>query len=86
MEKSTFTRDYRILKDLLRRLRVEAELTQVDLAKRLGETQSFISKCERGERRLDLVQLRVFCKAIGISLQQFVASFEDAIAREKRSR
>ena len=47
-------------------------LVKTRLARRLGETQSFISKCERGERRIDVVELRAFCKALGISFTTFV--------------
>jgi transcriptional regulator with XRE-family HTH domain len=84
MEKSTFTREYRILRTLLRDFRLAAKVTQDDLARSIGETQSYVSKCERGERRLDLVQLRVFCEAIGMDLTNFVAAFEAAIARRKK--
>src|SRR4051794_34392734 len=72
MEKSVFSREYNVLRKMLRESRETAKLTQVQLAERLGETQSFVSKCERGERRLDLVQLRAFCKTLGVSLPTFV--------------
>jgi transcriptional regulator with XRE-family HTH domain len=61
---------------LLRKCREDAELTQEDLADALGETQSWVSKVERGERRLDLVELRAFCKVIGVGLVRFVKDFE----------
>ncbi|MFO0905827.1 MAG: helix-turn-helix transcriptional regulator [Pirellulales bacterium] len=77
MEKSTFTREYEILRTLIREYREAAGLTQVELAERIGETQSYVSKVERGERRLDLVQLGVFCKAIGVSLNVVVSRFEE---------
>jgi transcriptional regulator with XRE-family HTH domain len=51
------------------RHRRRAGLTQVQLARRVGENQSFISKCERGERRIDVVELRGFCRAFGVSLR-----------------
>jgi transcriptional regulator with XRE-family HTH domain len=76
MEKSTFTHEYRILRTMLREARLAAKLTQEQLAERLGETQSFVSKCERGERRLDLVQMKAFCHALGTTLSAFVATFE----------
>jgi transcriptional regulator with XRE-family HTH domain len=83
MEKSTFTREYKAVCTLLREAREQAGLTQVDIAARIDETQSHVSKCERGERRIDLVQLRVFCRAIGIPLSEFVSRFERRIARSK---
>lgn len=84
MEKSLFTAEYRILCRLLREKRESAGLTQVDIAERLDETQSYVSKCERGDRRVDLVQLRHFCKAIGITLAEFVAEFERRAGKGKR--
>jgi len=66
------------LRALLREVRLEAGLRQIDLAKRLGQPQSFISKCESGERRLDLPELREVCKALGIPLSDFVQRFEDS--------
>lgn len=83
MEKSTFSREYRVLCRLLRRFREDAGMTQVDLAQALDETQSYISKCERGERRLDLVQLRAFCLALGRDLPSFVSSFEAALRKQR---
>ena len=61
---------------LLREAREEANLTQVELAERLKQSQSFVSKCERGERRLDLIQLRTMCQVLGISLTDFVNRLE----------
>jgi ribosome-binding protein aMBF1 (putative translation factor) len=49
------------------------------MAARLGETQSFVSKCERGERRMDIVELREFCKAMGLTLEKFVKQFEQGM-------
>ena len=61
--------------DLLREIRMEAGLRQVDLAERLGQPQSFVSKYEAGERRLDIVELEQVCAACGISLVDFVSRF-----------
>ena len=76
MEKSTFTREYALLLRLLKSSREKAGMTQVELGERLRAAQTFISKVERGERRLDLVELRDFCQAIGLSLSEFVTRFE----------
>ena len=84
MEKSLFTTEYRVVCRLLREKREAAELTQIDLAERIGETQSYVSKVERGERRLDIVQLREFCKAMNMTLGDFVKEFERLTVRTKR--
>lgn len=75
MKKSVFTAEYQILRTLLRSVRERSNVTQVELAEKLDETQSFVSKCERGERRLDVVQLNAFCEALGIELIDFVKEF-----------
>ena len=67
------------LQELLRRVRVDAKLRQADMAKRLGVPQSFVSKYESGERRLDLVEIRLICGAIGMSLSDFVRMFEESL-------
>ena len=64
---------------LLRQIRLDAKLRQVDLAERLGHPQSFVSKYESGERRLDILELRSLCKAVGITLEQFVAKLEQCL-------
>lgn len=56
---------------LLRQARTEAGLTQVQAAKRLRKPQSFISKCETGERRVDALNLMAFATAYGKSLAYF---------------
>ena len=67
---------YRVFARLLRETREQAGVTQVELAKKLRQTQSYVSKVERVERRLDLVQLRWWCIALGISASAFVRDFE----------
>jgi transcriptional regulator with XRE-family HTH domain len=84
MEKSVFTSEYRILCKLLRETRQAAKLTQIDLAKRLKETQSFVSKVERGDLRIDVVQLKQFCKAFNMPFVAFVQEFDALTARPKR--
>ena len=84
LRKSLFSNDYGVFLRTLRRARKEAGLTQIRLAERLGHTQSFVSKCERGERRLDVVELRVFCIALGIELRTFLARLEQELAESDR--
>ena len=64
------------LLSLLRQLRTDAGLRQVDMAKALGKPQAFVSFYETGARRLDLLELRQICGILGIPLIQFVKKFE----------
>jgi transcriptional regulator with XRE-family HTH domain len=66
LPKSLYSDTYSRFLKLLRRARLDAGLTQVDLAKRLGRPQSFVSKCESGERRVDVAEYLAFCKALPI--------------------
>ena len=54
-------------------------MRQVDLADRLGQPQSYVSKYESGERRLDLLELRQVCNVLGISLEAFIRRLESAL-------
>lgn len=65
MARSTHHPNYQTLLTLLRDLRVRAGVTQLALAERLGNTQTFISKIERGERRIDIVEFIEICDALG---------------------
>ena len=66
---------------LLRALRAEAGLRQIDVAKRLGVNQTFVSKYENGERSLDLIELRSVCQALGTTLAVVVDEFEKRVSR-----
>ncbi|MFO0840852.1 MAG: helix-turn-helix transcriptional regulator [Gemmataceae bacterium] len=81
MDKSIHTAEYAVLLDLLREARLASNLTQVELADRLGQSQSFVSKMEIGERRIDLIQLRTICLALGTTLPAFVKQLEDRLAK-----
>jgi len=66
VRKSVFTEEYERFRQMLIAARRSRALTQVDVAERLGKPQSFVSKYERGERRLDVVEFLEVAKAIGI--------------------
>lgn len=76
MRKSIYSPEQTELLRLLREKRKEAGLSQSELAKRLSRSQSFVSKYESGELRLDLVELSLVCRALGTSLSSFVRQFE----------
>ena len=79
MEKSIYSQEYSRFLELLRTARESKGLTQTEVAERLGQTQSFVSKVERGERRLDIVELRAFCSAIDLNFTTFVGRIEKAL-------
>lgn len=83
MEKSLFTEDYQTLIRMLREAREQADISQVDLAARLGTTQSLISKCERNERRLDAIELRRWVLQLGLSFPEFLQQFEVVLRKKK---
>jgi len=84
VEKSIYTDEYSVLLELLATLRQKSGITQVDLAQKLGQSQSFISKVERGDRRLDVIQLRTIVQTLGSTLPEFVNSLEKRLRGQKK--
>jgi len=72
-----------LFQELLRQVRQDAGLRQQDLAARIGEPQSFVSKYESGERRLDVLELRRICAAIGLPFTTFIRRLEDLLSSKK---
>jgi transcriptional regulator with XRE-family HTH domain len=72
MKKARHTRAYGRVLQSLREVRKEAGLTQADVAAQFGTHASFVSKCESGERRVDVVELAEFCRMYGVSIAAFV--------------
>ena len=83
MPKSIYSQQYRAMLGLLRECRVESGVKQVDLVRDLSLDQSTISRIETGDRRLDVIELRHFCAALGITLPDFVSRLEIRLAKEK---
>lgn len=81
MDKSIHTREYAVLLRLLREDRERVGITQVELAAKLGQTQSFVSKVECGDSRLDLIQLRTILGVLGIRLADFIDRLERELSR-----
>ena len=76
MEKSLFSAEYTALLGLLREVRESSGISQEQIAQRLGTKQSMISKVERGERRLDVIELRRWVLELGQSFPEFLERFE----------
>ena len=65
VQKTIHSDEHTALRKLLTAQRREGELTQSALAERLGMPQSFVSKVERGERRLDVIEFARYMSALG---------------------
>ena len=76
MVKSAFTRRHRRFRTLLAEARRDAGLTQVALAAKLGRPQSFVSKFEQGERRLDVIEFLDIARALKVDAGQILAEVE----------
>jgi transcriptional regulator with XRE-family HTH domain len=76
VEKSIYSAEYQRLCQLLRDLRQEAGLTQVEIAERLNVPQSFVSKYESGERRLDVIELGHVATALGLPMRVVLERFD----------
>ena len=73
--KTKFTQQEDTFLQLLKELRLEKNFTQKQLADRLGFPQSYVSKYETGERRLDFVETANVCDGLGLTIQQFSKMF-----------
>ena len=73
MKKAIYSPEHKKLVEKLISAREKAALRQEDAAKLLGVTQSFISKLESGQRRIDLVQIKDFAKIYKKPLSYFIS-------------
>jgi transcriptional regulator with XRE-family HTH domain len=79
VNKTIHSLDNNKLKMLLRQVREEAGLKQTELAERLQRRQAWVSSYERGERRLDVLELRQVVAALGLDFLDFMARLEAAL-------
>lgn len=90
MAASTHHSHYQLLLTLLKEARQNKGVTQVELAAKLGNTQTFVSKMERGERRLDAIELIEVLEALEVDpkawLDQFIVERKAAQRRVKLAR
>lgn len=75
LPKSVFTPEYRRLLELLMKLRHDKGMTQQAVARKLRKHQSFVSKYERGERRLDVIELFQVVEALGYDPESTIRRF-----------
>jgi transcriptional regulator with XRE-family HTH domain len=83
LPKSLYTPAYDRFLAELRKARTAAGLTQVEASDRLGRPQSFISNCESGERRVDLVEFLAFCRLYGIDPCKVIHAVDEHVPMSK---
>ena len=74
--------EYKIFRVSLIKARKDSGLTQVEVAERLNKPQSFVSKYERGERRLDLAEFVEIAEILSIDVQKFIKQYKLAITKQ----
>ncbi len=72
--------DYKVVGAFLAAARRRANVTQDELAARLGKPQSFVSEYERGQRRVDVVELLVISRMLGLDPVALFVEISKAVA------
>jgi transcriptional regulator with XRE-family HTH domain len=75
-----------VFREFLRELRLAKNMTQTQVAERLGLPQSYVSKYETGERRLDFVETVFVCEALETSVEEFATAFARRLAKVRRAK
>lgn len=71
---------YMVLTNLIKSIRVDNNLTQIELAEKIRKAQSYISKYESGQRKLDIFEIKDICNSLDISLVEFIQKFDEELA------
>ena len=79
-----FTPEYQLFLERFVAIRKAAGLTQAEVAARMNKPQSFISKCQTGERRVDIIELCNYCEATGVPFAEFARELEAALKQLDR--
>lgn len=74
MPNAFHSEQYKIFTTLLRKTRVDLGVSQAALAQELGMPQTFVSKCETGIRRVDVVELHAWLRSLNVDFSEFVAA------------
>jgi transcriptional regulator with XRE-family HTH domain len=86
MTRSVFSEKYRDLCRILVQAREKRYLTQAEVASKLQRPQSFVSKYESGERRLDVVEFLEVVAALGTDSESIIRELEGKRSRRRRSK
>lgn len=83
MSKPLHSIEYTHFLDELRAARARAGVSQTQLAELIGEDQTYVSKCETGIRRVDIVELKRWTEALGVELVDFARQFQERLDRNR---
>ena len=72
MSSNLYSKEHRTIVERLQKARKEAGLDQIRVAKKLDKSQSYLSKIESGQRKIDVVQLKKFAKIYKKDLEFFI--------------
>ncbi len=72
MANNIYSEEYKQVTEKLRGARFDSGLTQEEVAEKLGKPQSYVSKSEAGERRLDITELKKFAVLYKKSINYFI--------------
>lgn len=75
MVKSLHSRQYTIFRELLTQAREDAGMTQVQVATKLGKPQSYVSKYESGDRRLDVTEFVQIADLLSLDVGSFLDQY-----------
>lgn len=78
-----YTDRYNAFRKVLRVVRKSADLTQLELSKKLNRPQSYVSKYEGGDRRVDMIETYEICMACNLSLSAFSRMLEKELLADK---
>jgi transcriptional regulator with XRE-family HTH domain len=84
MSSSLHSPRYQVFRQLLVDARESAGMTQVQIAGILQKPQSFVSKFETGERRLDFTEFMEIAEALGVDIDDFIQSYRSLTKVSKR--
>ena len=77
MSNRLWDKKHRAFRAAIKEVRTNIDFKQTQLAKKLRKPQSYVSKYERGERKLDFVEVMEICKACGVSIEEFESIYSN---------
>ena len=86
VSKTRYTHADDAFRELLKETRIAKNLTQAQVAACLGLPQSYVSKYESGERRLDFVETVLVCEALGMNIEEFAATYSAKLGKPRRTK